>query len=46
MICPFDPCEKQVLLEAPTIAERSRLLMSFLQISGRDRSDSSNSRVQ
>lgn len=32
MICPFDACEKQVLLEAPTIADRSRLLMSLLQL--------------
>ena len=32
MICPFDPREKQVLLEAPSIAERAATLDKLLQM--------------
>ncbi len=32
MICPFEPAEKQVLLEAETTAERSRALLALLEI--------------
>ena len=32
MICPFDACEKQVLLEAATIDDRARVLMGLLQL--------------
>jgi len=45
MICPFDSCEKQVLLEAGTVEERARLLIRFLELSGRD-DESSPGRVQ
>lgn len=45
MICPFDSCEKQVLLEAATVEERARLLIRFLELSGRD-DESSPGHVQ
>jgi Lon protease-like protein len=32
MVCPFDPAEKQALLEAPTPAERPAALHTLLQI--------------
>lgn len=32
MICPFDPLEKQALLEAPTIADRAETLCTLLRI--------------
>ena len=32
MVCPFDPTEKQALLEAPTPAERAEVLLSLLLI--------------
>jgi len=32
MVCPFDPAEKQALLEAATPAERARTLHALLQI--------------
>ena len=32
MICPFDPCEKQALLEAGCLADRARLMMTLLEI--------------
>ncbi|WP_426954103.1 LON peptidase substrate-binding domain-containing protein [Muricoccus radiodurans] len=32
MVCPFDPREKQALLEAPTAAARSAMLISLLQM--------------
>jgi len=32
MVCPFEPPEKQVLLEAGTVAERSRALLALLQM--------------
>jgi hypothetical protein len=32
MICPFDPQEKQALLEAPTAAARSRMLLSLIEM--------------
>ena len=31
MICPFAPDEKQMLLEAPTLAERMKVLRAFLE---------------
>lgn len=33
MICPFDPREKQALLECPSLADRNRLLISLFQMS-------------
>jgi hypothetical protein len=32
MICPFEPCEKQALLEAPDIEQRCRVLITLLQM--------------
>ncbi len=32
MVCPFEPPEKQVLLEAPGIADRARALLALLQM--------------
>jgi len=32
MVCPFDPREKQALLEAPDAAERARVLVALLQM--------------
>jgi uncharacterized protein len=34
MVCPFAPGEKQALLEAPDLAERSRLLITLIEMSG------------
>ena len=34
MICPFDPSEKQALLEAPDLDERARLLMAIIEMAG------------
>lgn len=32
MICPFEPSEKQALLEAPDLGERARLLMAIVEM--------------
>jgi Lon protease-like protein len=32
MICPFDPREKQALLESPTLQDRARTLLALLQM--------------
>ena len=32
MICPFEPCEKQALLEAGCLDERARLMMTLLEM--------------
>ena len=32
MICPFDPSEKQALLEAPDLGERARLLTAIVEM--------------
>ena len=32
MICPFEPCEKQALLEAPDVEQRGRVLITLLQM--------------
>ena len=34
MMCPFDPREKQALLEAPALAERAEVLMALFKMSG------------
>jgi Lon protease-like protein len=34
MICPFDPSEKQALLEAPDLEERARLLTAIVEMAG------------
>ncbi len=36
MACPFDPEEKQALLEAPTLLERARVLLALLEINAFD----------
>jgi len=36
MMCPFDPAEKQALLEAPSLAERVSTLVALLEMSGGD----------
>src|SRR6202023_3431846 len=35
MICPFEPSEKQALLEAPDLEERARLLTAIVEMAGR-----------
>jgi len=32
MVCPFDPAEKQALLEAPKVADRASTLLTLLQM--------------
>ena len=32
MVCPFEPAEKQALLEAPTDVERAAALLTLLQM--------------
>ena len=32
MICPFEPREKQALLEAPTLADRGRLMIRMVEM--------------
>ena len=39
MACPFDPEEKQALLEAPNLPERARVLLATLQINAFDDRD-------
>lgn len=34
MICPFTPCEKQALLEAPCCDRRAQLLLTILEMDG------------
>jgi Lon protease-like protein len=36
MMCPFDPAEKQALLEAPTLEERASTLIALLEMAGDD----------
>lgn len=36
MICPFGPCEKQALLEAPDATERARLLVALVEMALRE----------
>ena len=39
MVCPFEPPEKQALLEAPGLAERAEALIAILEMSALDRDD-------
>ena len=39
MACPFEPVEKQALLEAPTPAERAATLLALLQMGAAGPSD-------
>jgi hypothetical protein len=34
MMCPFDPAEKQALLEATNVPERASTLITLLEIGG------------
>ncbi len=45
MVCPFDPVEKQALLEAPGLADRLAALLALLQIGTHDRDDDADSRA-
>jgi uncharacterized protein len=38
MICPFDPSEKQALLEAPDLARRAQLLMAIVEMAALNQS--------
>jgi Lon protease-like protein len=42
MICPFTPCEKQALLEAPCCDRRAQLLLTILEMDGCPTCDESN----
>src|SRR5204863_9965826 len=37
MICPFEPSEKQALLEAPDLEERARLLTAIVEMAALNR---------
>jgi hypothetical protein len=39
MVCPFDPLEKQALLEAPGAPDRFATLLALLQIGTHDHDD-------
>jgi Lon protease-like protein len=44
MICPFEPCEKQALLEAPDLEQRCRVLITLLQMGALGACDSGGPR--
>jgi uncharacterized protein len=44
MMCPFDPSEKQALLEAPDLGERARLLTAIVEMAILDRPSGGESR--
>ena len=35
MVCPFEPAEKQAMLEAPTDADRANTLLALLRMGAR-----------
>jgi Lon protease-like protein len=39
MVCPFEPAEKQALLEAPTDTDRDRTLLALLHMAAMDNDD-------
>jgi len=45
MVCPFDPAEKQVLLESPDIAQQCKLLIGFIETTLRADNDNGPSSV-
>ena len=45
MVCPFEPSEKQALLESPTPGERAELLATLMEMAVRDDGGSSAARV-
>ncbi len=46
MICPFDPPEKQALLEAETLRDRSQALAALMRMSALSGTDGSSSSMQ
>lgn len=42
MMCPFQPSEKQALLEAPTLADRASVMVALLEMSLAANDDSAN----
>ncbi len=46
MICPFDPQEKQALLEAPTLAERADILTALIEMANVPNSGNDENSVQ
>ncbi len=46
MGCPFAPNEKQALLEAPTLAEQARCLITLMKFSGADESGGDDPMLQ
>ena len=45
MVCPFEPAEKQALLEAPTTEDRSKALLALLRIGAHEASDDNAGRA-
>jgi Lon protease-like protein len=45
MVCPFDPAEKQALLEAPTAADRAQSLIALLEMGLHDQGDDTAGRT-
>ena len=41
MACPFDPCEKQALLECGGIGDRSAMMQALLEMAVHERDDQS-----
>lgn len=44
MVCPFEPAEKQALLEAKTAGERDRILLALLHMAAMDNDDGAGGR--
>lgn len=44
MVCPFEPSEKQALLEAPDFDERARLLIAIVEMAVLDTSSGGEAR--
>ncbi len=44
MVCPFDPAEKQALMEAPGLAERAETLLTLLQMGAHTTDDTRQGR--
>jgi uncharacterized protein len=44
MICPFAPTEKQALLEAPTLADRARVIHTLIEMAVAERGSGDTAR--
>ena len=44
MVCPFEPSEKQALLEAPDLEERAQLLTAIVEMAVLDRATGGEAR--